>query len=54
MNIPVTGDRLYDFVLVIILVIIGIGMAFKADNKWGYLLVVVAGYWAFRLVQIWL
>ncbi|HOE98035.1 MAG TPA: hypothetical protein PLS90_16940 [Candidatus Sumerlaeota bacterium] len=51
MRIPVTGDMLYDFVLVVILIVVGMGLALKADKWWGYILVVVAGFWALQLVR---
>ena len=51
MRIPVTGDTLYDFVLVIILVIVGFGLALKADKWWGYILVAVAALWGFQLIR---
>ena len=49
-SIPITGDRTYDFALVIVVVIIGFGLALKADKPWGWALVAAAGYWAYRLV----
>lgn len=50
-NIPVTGDRLYDFVLVLVLVIAGAGLALKADKSWGWILVALAGIWGFMLLK---
>lgn len=47
----ITGSMLYDFVLVVIVLIIGVGMATKADTKFGWLVVAAACYWAFHLVR---
>lgn len=52
MNFPITGDRTFDFALVVILVIIGVGLAVKADQWWGWLLVAFAGYWGYQLVSV--
>ncbi len=52
--IPITGDRLYDFVLVFVLIIAGMGVVFKAGQWWGWLLVAAAGYWAYQLVRIYM
>lgn len=50
-RIPMTGSLLYDSTLVVILVIIGFGIAFKAGRSWGYAIVAVAGYWSWLLIQ---
>lgn len=48
---PITGSALYDYTLVIILVIIGTGIATKGDKWWGWLIVAAAGYWAFQVTR---
>jgi len=50
---PITSSPLYDFVLIVILIIIGFAVAFKAGKAWGYVLIVVAAVWAFQIVRSW-
>jgi hypothetical protein len=50
-KLPVTGDMLYDFVLVIMTVIVGVGLALKAEKWWGWVLVGGAAFWAFALMR---
>lgn len=49
-DLPITNNPLYDFTLMIVLVIIGAGLATKADQAWGWLLVGLAVAWAFLLL----
>lgn len=51
-RLPVTGDILYDFVLILIVVIVGVGMALKAEKWWGWLLVAGAIFWAFSMMRV--
>lgn len=45
-----TGDRLYDFVLVGILLIVGVGFGLKADKWWGWLIVAAAFWLGYRTI----
>ena len=51
MNIPVTGSVLYDCVLIVIVLIIGTALALKADNKFGWLIVVLSIVWAVMIMK---
>ena len=42
---------LYDSVLVLIVIVVGFGLALKADKWWGYILVAIAVVWGFMLVK---
>lgn len=50
-RIPLTGSLLYDSTLVVIVVIIGFGIALKGGRPWGYAIALAAIYWAWLLVQ---
>ena len=54
MNFPITGDTLYDFVLVVVTVIVGFGLALKADKSWGYVIAGLGIVWAFMLLRPWM
>lgn len=51
-RLPITGSELYDCVGIIILVIVGIGLAMKADKPWGWAFVAAAAWWGFKLVPL--
>ncbi len=50
-KVPVTGDMLNDCVLVVAVLIIGFGLALKADKWWGYIIVVIGIAWAVQLIR---
>jgi hypothetical protein len=51
-RLPITGSELYDCVGIIILVIVGVGLATKADKPWGWAFVAAAAWWGFKLVPL--
>ncbi len=51
-QIPVTNDALYDYVLIVVLVIIGCGIALKGGKAWGWVLVILAAVWGVKLTQL--
>ncbi|MCL5269847.1 MAG: hypothetical protein M1457_04670 [bacterium] len=48
---PITSSALYDYTLIVILIIVGAGVALKAGKSWGWLVVVAAVVWAYLLTQ---
>ena len=38
-------DGLYGLLVAMIVFVVGLGLALKADNKWGYLIAAVGIYW---------
>jgi hypothetical protein len=51
-HLPITGDVTYDFVLIVLVVIAGVFMALRADNKWGWALVLLAFLWGFLMLRV--
>jgi hypothetical protein len=48
---PITGDTLYDLVIAVLVLIAGVGIAIKGERNWGWLVVALAGAWAFMVFK---
>lgn len=51
MRLPITGDVLYDFILILVAVIAGAGIALMGGQRWGWLVLVLALVWAYLLAN---
>lgn len=41
---------LYQLIAIVVLVAVGAGVAFQAGNKLGYILIIAAAIWGFRIL----